>query len=432
MSTIVIGWGDMAKPAHRFIAFDKRNGQPVWFEGTRLLPYDTTYSSPVLAVINGESQMIFGSGDGGVHGFQPHTGKRIWTYNVSRRGINTTPLVVVNTIYCAHSEENIDDNTMGSLFAIDATQKGDISKSGELWRQKQWLVGKSSPIEVDGRIYAVEDKGTLLVVDAKTGKRIASERLRGPMRSSPVYADGKIYVFTRNSVWWTFEPTETGGKVLQRARLSAGESHGTPIISHGRMYIPTTKALYCVGSKDQTPSADPIPETAQLAPVEDDPAPAFVQLVPAESLLKPGMKQQLDIRIYNARGQYLRMAEANEVSFTNEGPGSIDQVEVEKRVTDENGNETSKPTMVWYYTTPHENVHAAVIITAKMGEFSAIPGSRRTNRSAENAGRCSEGARSGTGTAQERTSARELGVERMDAIRGFRTGTCREALGETG
>ena len=38
VSAIVIGWGDMAKPAHRFIGFDKASGEVVWFNGTRPLP----------------------------------------------------------------------------------------------------------------------------------------------------------------------------------------------------------------------------------------------------------------------------------------------------------------------------------------------------------------------------------------------------------
>ena len=45
ISGVVIGWGDMAKPAFRILGFDKRNGQCVWFTSTRLFPADTTYSA---------------------------------------------------------------------------------------------------------------------------------------------------------------------------------------------------------------------------------------------------------------------------------------------------------------------------------------------------------------------------------------------------
>ena len=43
ISGVVIGWGDMAKPAYRVLGFDKRNGQCVWFQSTKLFPEDTTY-----------------------------------------------------------------------------------------------------------------------------------------------------------------------------------------------------------------------------------------------------------------------------------------------------------------------------------------------------------------------------------------------------
>lgn len=348
ISGVVIGWGEMAKPTHRFIAFDKRNGQAVWFSGTRVLPDDTTYSSPVLAVINGELQMVFASGDGGVHAFQPNTGERIWTYNVSDRGINTTPLVVGDVVVCGHSEENSGDNTMGALFALDATQKGDITKSGELWRHKQWYVGKSSPIEVDGRIYACEDSGTLLIVDLESGELIASEKLGGPMRSSPLYADGKIYICTENGRFWIFRPSDDGVETVFRSRLSREESHGSPIVSHGRIYVPTSATMYCLGNESVEPSAEPRPEPPPLTPVAENPEPAHLQVVPVESLLSPGLKQEFDVRVYNSNGQFLSMAQ--DVEFSIEGPGTINADGL--------------------YSTPEKmDKPAAVYVTAKSGDL---------------------------------------------------------------
>lgn len=348
VSAVVIGWGEMAKPAHRFIAFDKRNGQPVWFEGTRLLPDDTTYSAPITAVINGEAQMIFGSGDGGVHGFQPRTGQRIWTYDVSKRGINTTPVLYNNMVFCGHSEENLDSIQMGALFAIDPTKRGDITKTGEIWRQNEWFVGKSAPIVVDGRVYAIEDKGTLLIVDAKTGKQIGSQKLGTQGRGSPVYADGKIYCCEANGRWYILKPTEDGVEVVHRLRLPSG-ANGSPIISHGRIYLPTTGALYCIGKEGHTPQADPRPEPPQETPVAEDPEPAHVQVVPAESLLRPGNKQQFLVRLYNSKGQYLRTAKPGEFEITINGPGQVDDQGV--------------------YTTPSGGGHSAVFVTAKVGDL---------------------------------------------------------------
>lgn len=365
ISAVVIGWGEMAKPCHRFIAFDKRNGQAIWFDGTRPLPYDTTYSSPVLSVINGQAVMVFGSGDGGIHAFQPRTGRKVWTYNVSRRGINTTPLVLGNTVFAGHSEENLDSTKMGALFAIDAGKTGDISKSGEKWRISEYLVGKSSPVYVNGKLYAAEDKGTLLVVDATNGKLVKSLKLRGPVRASPLYVDGKIFLCTSNGIWWTLKPTDAGVDVVFRGRFSGVEAYGSPIVSHGRLYVPTTGALYCIGKKDVKPSIEKAPERPKPAPREDDAEAVHAQVVPVEALLRPaadgGQAQEFQVRLYNSKGQFLRMADPNEVTMTIKGPG-----EIAKRDIDLGGG---KKRAGWDYKTPNKNEHAAVYVTARVGKL---------------------------------------------------------------
>ena len=335
ISGIVIGWGDMAKPAHRFIAFDKRDGTPVWFNETRLLPYDTTYSAPVLTTLDGEKALVFGSGDGAVYAMQPRTGKIIWKYQLSRRGLNTTPLVVDGIVYTGQSEENVDDTTMGAMVAINGVGKGDITKTGEIWRVTERMVGKSAGVMVDGRLYAVEDGGTLNVVDPKTGYRIDHKtgkrvdpnaryrpmKLGGPQRGSLLYADGKIYAATANGRWWILKPTDKGVKVLDRQRLRQTEIHASPIVSHGRIYLATTEGTYCIGKKDHKPVATERPAPPAEKPVAEDRKPAQLQLVPIEARIMPGGSIDYEVRLYNARGQFLGKQRAD---FSVDGPGKID------------------------------------------------------------------------------------------------------------
>lgn len=331
ISAVVIGWGEMAKPAHRFIAFDTRNGQPVWFEGTRLLPEDTTYSAPVKTVINGQLMMIFGSGDGGFHAFQPRTGKNIWTYNVSARGINTTPLVVDGKVYAGHSEENIDSTQMGALFALDGSKSGDITKSGELWRNQGMFVGKSAPLMVDGTLWAIEDNASLLIVNPETGEQIARQKLGTMQRSSPIYADGKVYNCTANGRWYIMKPTRdeagkvTGVDIVHKLRLNEEESHGSIIVSRGRIFLPTTGALYCIGNPEAgEPQSDPVPPMPEETKKSEDMKPAHVQIAPVESLLYPDQSQVFQARLFNANGQYVGLAKTGDVKFALAGPGTID------------------------------------------------------------------------------------------------------------
>ena len=352
ISSVVIGWGDtpeaglMAKPAHRFMAFNKQTGEIVWFDGTRLIPYDTTYSTPTVTTLGGQAALVFGSGDGAVWALQPRTGKQIWKNQFSRRGLNVSPLVVGDVVYMGHSEENPTGNRMGAFVAIDGRSSGDLTEK-PLWRLEETMVGKCSPIFIDGRIYAADDGGKLLILDAKTGERIARKSLGAKMRSSPLYADGKIYLCTHDSRWYILEPTESGVKVVHKMRLPNNEeSDASPIVSHGRIYLSTSQHLYCIGNPEHTSSASPRPEPPQETPVSEDTTPAQVQLVPCEVLLRPGERQRFTVRLFNARGQFL--GETTEGSFALAGPGEI--------------------TASGEYVASSDAGHTATIVTCKVGE----------------------------------------------------------------
>ena len=357
INAVVIGWGEMAQPAHRFVAFDKRTGVPRWFNGTRLRPTDTTYSTPVLTVLGGQAAMIFGSGDGGVWAFQPRTGRPLWSCYISQRGLNTTPVVEGDAVYMSHSEENINDNTQGGICAIDGTanldpaaKSIDITKSGKIWSKRQIMIGKSSPVVVDGRLYALDDGGPLYVFDTKTGKQIAKQRLIGTIaRASLLYADGKIYACT-TSGWHVLEPTEKGVKIIDKIRFGQGqEVHGSPIVSHGRIYLPTTETLYCLGNADSKTGVDQRPEPPQEEAAGEDQQPAHVQVVPVESLIAPGEQVQYTARLYDARGRFIQEAKADDVAFEVDGGGKIDD----------------KGT----FTADRGDEHVGCTVTAKVGDL---------------------------------------------------------------
>jgi outer membrane protein assembly factor BamB len=355
ISAVVIGWGEQAKPNHRFLAFDKRNGQPVWFEGTRPLPEDTTYSAPVLAVVNGELQMVVGAGDGALYSFQPRTGKKLWQYDVSSHGINVSPLVVGNKVYCGHSEENQDSNESGAVYCLDATKTGNITKTGELWRTTELLVGRASPLLHGDRLYVATDTGKLFVLNPNDGQLIDKrpKQLGTMVRASPLFVDGKLFMNDVSRGAYIFKPSEKGVDQLARVKLPTGEEcHGSPICSHGRVYLPTTGAMYCIGNKDWKPTdVDTLPELPKETPKSADDKPAIVQVTPVEVLLKPKSKQPYQVRLYNARGQYLRLAKADEVEFSIKGPGKI--------------------TKAGEYEIPADfKGQGGVIVTAKMGELS--------------------------------------------------------------
>ena len=407
-SAILIGWGDapawgsFAKPAHRFMAFDKATGQLRWMRGTRLAPYDTTYSTPTLCNLAGQQALVFGSGDGAVWALQPRTGLPIWKYPFSRRGINTSPLVVNDTIFMSHSEENLAGNTMGALVALDGKPKSENKnqKSGKgnsviaaqpLWQQLGVMAGKCSPVMVDGRLWVVDDRAKLQVIDPKTGSLIARKRLGTVMRSTPLVADGKVYLCTNNGRWYVLKPTASGVKVIHKLRLTGHGVDGSPIVSHGRIYLPTSEAMYCLSQENferQDKGHEGLPSTDEhLSPAappsssgfspeahsaavpnagthntgthsKDDQMATQVQVIPYDALLAPGGQLTYSVRLYNARGQYLRTAAPDQVHYKIEG--------------EEDGDGPGSITVDGIYTAPLGDQHLAARVVCRVGELESF------------------------------------------------------------
>jgi hypothetical protein len=293
-------------------------------------------------VFDGQAAMVVACGDGKIHAMQPRTGKIIWSYHASNRGINTTPAIVDGVVYCGYHEQSAaDTRTLGGIIAFDGNTTGTISEDDLLWKIPGETLGGGQPLILDGRMYVVDMSGKLMVIDAKTGDIIIEKKV-GRRPGALVYGDGKIYCAESTGMYWVFEPAEDGVKELARVRLNNLEILASPIISGGRIYLATTEALFCIGDKGRAPAADPLPPAPEESAKSEDQAVAHIQIAPVELMLAPGQSTPLQVRAFNAKGQFLKVADA-EFEVTGGGEVAADGV----------------------YTAPAENGHKAVFISAK-------------------------------------------------------------------
>ncbi len=352
-SAVVTGWGDTARPAHRFLGMDKATGDVRWMNGTKELPEDTTYSTPSLAVLDGQAALVFGSSDGSIWNFQPRTGRAIWNFKLSRRGINTPPLVDGETVYVSQSEENLDNTSMGLATAFKATGTGDITATNRLWQKKGVMDGRSMPVVLGDRVYFVEDGAKLHVFDKATGDLIGRpQKLLGTIvRGSPLVANGKLYVCS-TSGFHVIEPTTDGFKFVHRMRLEEeDEITASPIAADGLLYLVTGARIYCLGQSAAGPleNRNKPPHRARPAVVSaatQGPAgeAAWVQVIPAEAQIAAGEILPLMVRLYDAEGRFVKESPA---TFTTSA-GSI--------------------TADGRYTAP-TGKHVGAIVTAKVGSL---------------------------------------------------------------
>lgn len=326
ISGVIINWGEQARPNHRMLAFDKRTGELVWFEGTRDLPDDTTYSAPSITTVDGQRQVVMGVGDGGIWGFQPRTGRMLWNYQLSRRGLFATPLVVGNRVYGSHSEENVEGSTMGALVALEISGSGAETKVKEVWKIEELIVaGRSAPLYLDGRIYIVDDRCKLWVVNADDGSIVAERIAIGDRKqwSALTYADGKLYCLTENGRWAIMKPTEDGVEFLEKGRINDEAFFASPVVADGRLYFAGNSALYCVGTGNGQPATE-VAALGEEAKPSSQTKPAWVQIVPAEAILQPGDAVDLKVRTYSANGVLLEELASDKVQFKVSGVGKVE------------------------------------------------------------------------------------------------------------
>jgi outer membrane protein assembly factor BamB len=363
LGSVTVGWGENGIPAHRVFGFDKATGDLHWQVTTRLRPEDTIHSGPTVAVFNGQKVLLTGSGDGWIYAFQPQTGKKVWEYHFSKRGINISPTVDGDVVYLGHSEENptgtkfgavaaIHGNLTGNITGIDYATRKPLEPKGEIWKELGLGVGKSSILKFGDRIYCCDDSGKMNILDAATGDPIGRQNLGTINHASPLYADGRIYHLEK-SRWYVLELDEELG-VKKPSRKSTGlfedgiECWSSPIVSHGRLYLQTTGALYCFEDKEKEKGVEPRPNQPAVTPVAASDQPAQLQIIPAEVLLRPGDKQEFKVRLFNSRGQFLRESPGE---YTLVGAGEI--------------------TKAGEFTAAKQADHTTTAITAKVGELSA-------------------------------------------------------------
>ncbi|NCY02569.1 MAG: hypothetical protein EBX36_06560, partial [Planctomycetia bacterium] len=262
-SAVVTGWGDTARPAHRFVGMDAATGVVRWMNGTKELPEDTTYSTPSLANVGGQAALIFGSSDGSVWNFQPRTGRAVWNFKLSRRGLNVAPLVADDTVWISQAEENLDNTTMGSVTAFKAAGSGDITATNAIWQRKGVMDGRSMPVVLGDRVYFVDDGAKVFAFDKRTGEPVGKpQKLLGTIvRGSPLVAGGRLYVCSTGG-WHVLEPTADGLRFVTKMRLAEeDEVTASPIAWNGRIYLTTGARLYCLGTTPAAPT--PVPTPAQ-------------------------------------------------------------------------------------------------------------------------------------------------------------------------
>ena len=178
-----------------------------------------------------------------------------------------------------------------------------LDAKAEAWRFP-YSAETSTPSYADGMVFQIVTSGVLYAVDPKEGKELWSVKLGpGNLHSSPTWVDGLLYVpilndtASEDGLLYVIKPTKEKGEILHRIKLE-GFAFGAPAVANGKLYVTTTKHLYCFElGTDVTGKGDwfRLPKT-QVGPV------ASLQAMPQEVILYPGKSQGFSVRSIDAKG----------------------------------------------------------------------------------------------------------------------------------
>jgi outer membrane protein assembly factor BamB len=249
----ISGWGSGASPifykdmlivnasveSNSLIALDKATGKEVW----RAPKVGSAWGTPALATTPDKKQELVLNMQGRVAGFDPDTGKELW----SAAGHNgyVVPSVVTHdgVVYAVGGG--------GTSLAVKTGGSGDVSETHVLWKTGKGS-NASSPIYHDGNLYwTSESGGTLHVQDAATGKT-TQERLGpdvGRMWASPVLADGKLYFVSQHKGVYVALAHPKFELLAHNTLGDDSRSNASLAVSDGQLFLRNDQHLYCIGKR---------------------------------------------------------------------------------------------------------------------------------------------------------------------------------------
>lgn len=318
---ITANWGAHGPAGDRVYAFDKATGEHVWVSASGLRPMDSCFARPFFTMLNGKRVFITTTGDGSIFCGNARTGDPLWVVPIAKAGINASVLVHNNDKVIAIYGTPYEPGQMVALKIPNVQPTNNqpviVERSQvELWHN-DISTSTTSPILVEDRIYVVSEKGSLCAVDVSNGDIAWQIQLGIEQRNScPTFADGKLYVpilddpksgsagaeetksaaGTKGALY-VIKPGADKGEILSQASLD-GRCFGTPTPYNGKLYMQTTRKLYCFGKKGNNPG---VPKPVAENWPKPGPA-AQLQIVPSEVYLLAGGSQPVRVRSLDANG----------------------------------------------------------------------------------------------------------------------------------
>lgn len=159
--------------------------------------------------------------------------------------IIATPVFHNNRVYVAIGQDPTHGRGRGVLHCIDAAKTGDITSTGKIWSY-EFERSLSTASVADGLVFIADYSGRLHCLDADTGQCCWIHDARSDVWNSTLVADGKVYLGTRKRLCVLAASKEK--KLLGEISLGS-PIRSSPVAANGVLYVASQGYLWAVHAK---------------------------------------------------------------------------------------------------------------------------------------------------------------------------------------
>jgi len=158
-----------------------------------------------------------------------------------------TPVVYNGKIYVGIGQDPEHGEGVGAFHCIDPTKTGDISQSGRVWMFDQINRSISTASIVDGLVFIADYSGFVYCLDAETGELYWKHDTYGHIWGSTLVVDGKVYLGNEDGLLTIFAASREK-KIINEIEFP-GPIYSTPVVANGVLYIATHTHLYAIAEE---------------------------------------------------------------------------------------------------------------------------------------------------------------------------------------
>ena len=180
--------------------------------------------------------------------------------------IIATPVLYKNRVYVAHGQDPEHGEGVGRLLCVDPTKKGDVTDSAIIWEYRG-IHRTISTVSIDPEtdlLFVGDFSGYVHCLDALTGELYWTHDMKAHMWGSTFVADGKIYVGDEDGDFLILAATKAK-KLISETNLGA-PIYSTPIVANGVLYVGTQTHLYAIHDEARAQLTSDQPATIQIKP----------------------------------------------------------------------------------------------------------------------------------------------------------------------